>query len=84
VENGDAPVIRGAVAGTPAPGETLMSGSEVVLGPGDAIVFDYGYQELWHAGYTVGKAPVVMLFADFYDPTKPITVYAEDVGTPAP
>ena len=34
-------------------------------------------------GRTVGNAPVVMLFTDLYDPSKPITVYAEDVATPA-
>jgi uncharacterized cupin superfamily protein len=83
VEGGEALVIRPATSGTPTPPETLASGEEALLGAGDAIVFDYGYQQLWHAGRTVGNAPVVMLFADLYDPTKPITVYAEDLATPA-
>jgi uncharacterized cupin superfamily protein len=82
VENGEAPIVRAQAAGTPAPAETLASGSEAILGPGDAIVFDYGAQEMWHAGRTVGNAPVVMFFADLYDPSKPITVYAEDLATP--
>lgn len=83
VEGGEAVVVRPAVAGTPTPPETLAPGAEAVLGVGDAIVFDYGFQRLWHAGRTVGNAPVVMLFADLYDPSKPITVYADDVATPA-
>jgi hypothetical protein len=82
VENGEAPIMRTSVAGTPAPAETLATGSEAVLGPGDAIVFDYGAQEVWHTGRTVGNAPVVMFFANLYDPSKPITVYAEDLATP--
>jgi hypothetical protein len=82
VENGDAAVFRAAAAGTPTPSETVASGSEAILGAGDAIVFDYGDQVLWHAGRTVGTAPVVMFFANLYDPSKPITVYAEDVATP--
>jgi uncharacterized cupin superfamily protein len=83
VDGGEALVIRPAAAGTPTPPETLASGAEALLGVGDAIVFDYGYQQVWHAGRTVGNAPVVMLFADLYDPSKPITVYAEDPATPA-
>ncbi len=82
VEGGEALVVRPTASGTPTPPETLASGEEALLGVGDAIVFDYGYQELWHAGRTVGTAPVVMLFADLYDSSKPITVYAEDLGTP--
>jgi hypothetical protein len=83
VEGGEALVVRPATSGTPTPPETLASGAEAILGVGDAIVFDYGYQQVWHAGRTVGNAPVVMLFADLYDPSKPITVYAEDLATPA-
>jgi hypothetical protein len=82
IEHGEAPLVRAPVAGTPAPPETLASGAEAILGPGDAIVFDYGAQQLWHAGRTVGNAPVVMVFANLYDPTKPITVYGEDRATP--
>ena len=82
VEQGEAPIVRATVAGTPAPAETLASGAEAILGPGDAIVFDYGAQEMWHAGRTVGNAPVVMFFADLYDPSKPATVFAEDLATP--
>jgi hypothetical protein len=82
VEDGESPVFRKAAAATPTPSETVASGSEAILGAGDAIVFDYGDQELWHAGRTVGSAPAVMFFANLYDPSKPITVYAEDLGTP--
>jgi uncharacterized cupin superfamily protein len=82
VDGGEARVVRPAASGTPTPPETLASGAEALLGVGDAIVFDYGYQQVWHAGRTVGNAPVVMLFADLYDPSKPITVYAEDLATP--
>ena len=84
VEGGEALVVRPAASGTPTPPETLAPGNEALLGVGDAIVFDYGYQQLWHAGRTVGNAPVVMLFADLYDPGRPITVYAEDGATPTP
>ena len=70
MEGGEALVVRPAASGTPTPPETLASGEEAILGVGDAIVFDYGYQQVWHAGRTVGNAPVVMLFADLYDPSR--------------
>jgi hypothetical protein len=84
VENGDAQVIRAAVAGTPGPTETVQSGSEVLLGPGDTILFDYGDGSLIHYGRTVGNAPVVMLVASLYDASKPITMYVDENGTPIP
>jgi hypothetical protein len=84
VEDGEAPIVRAQTAGTPSPAETLASGAEAVLGAGDAIVFDYGAQQMWHTGRTVGNAPVVMVFANLYDPSKPITVFADDLATPTP
>ena len=84
VEQGEATVFRTPVAGAAAATETVPDGGEAILGAGDAIVFAYGEQEMWHAGRTVGNAPVVMLFANLYDPRKPVTVYAEDLATPSP
>jgi hypothetical protein len=84
IEHGEAMVFRTPVDGAPAATETVPDVGEATLGAGDAIVFDYGRQKLWHAGRTVGSAPVVMLFANLYDPSKPITVYAEDLATPNP
>ena len=84
VANGEARVTRATTAGTPGPTETVPSGTETVLGPGDAIVFDYGSGTLVHWGRTVGNAPVVMMVASLYDPTKPITVFVDAQGTPIP
>jgi hypothetical protein len=84
VEQGEAAVFRTPAEGTPTSTEKLPDGGEAILGAGDAIVFDYGEQEVWHAGRSVGSAPVVMLFANLYDPSKPVTVYAEDLATPLP
>ena len=83
VEHGEATVFRTPMEGAAAESETVPDGGEATLGAGDAIVFSYGEQVLWHAGRTVGNAPVVMLFANLYDPSKPITVYADDLATPA-
>lgn len=84
VENGEATIFRAPVEGAAAVTDTVPDGGEAMLGAGDAIVFSYGEQEVWHAGRTIGAAPVVMLFANLYDPGKPITVYAEDLATPIP
>lgn len=83
-EHGEATVFRAPVEGAAPASETLPDGDEAILGAGDAVVFSYGEQEVWHAGRSVGSAPVVMLFANLYDPSKPITVYAEDLATPNP
>ena len=83
VEHGEATVFRAPVDGAVADPEPVPDGGEAVLSAGDAIVFSYGEQVLWHAGRTVGNAPAVMLFANLYDPSKPITVYAADLATPA-
>jgi hypothetical protein len=84
VENGEAEVLRAAVGGTPSPTETLRPGSEVILGPGDTILFDYNNGTLIHELRTVGNAPVVMMVASLYDPSKPITVFVDENGTPIP
>jgi hypothetical protein len=84
VKNGDAQVFRATEAGTPGPTEMLSSGSEAVLGPGDAILFDYHDGTLIHYGRTIGNAPAVMVVASLYDPSKPITVWVDENGTPIP
>lgn len=84
VEHGEATVFRAPVEGAAPASEPLPDGDEAILGAGDAVVFSYGEQEVWHAGRSVGSAPVVMLFANLYDPGKPITVYAEELATPTP
>lgn len=69
VEDGEAQVTRAAVDGTPGPSVTLAPGAEVMLRAGDAVVFDYT-NGLRHHGRVVGEAPVVMLVAYVYDPSK--------------
>ena len=83
VEDGAAEVTRAAVAGTPVPAEALEPGGEAVVGPGDAITFDYPKTGLYHAARVVSDVPVVMLLATIYDPNQPLTVYREEAGTPA-
>jgi hypothetical protein len=84
VEDGTAQVTRATVAGTPGPTETLEAGGEAVLELGDAITFDYPKTGMYHGARVVGDAPVVMLLATLYDPSKPLTVFADEAGTPAP
>jgi hypothetical protein len=83
IENGTAEVKRAMIDGTPGPTEVLQPGGEVVLEAGDAITFDYAKTDMLHAARVVGDAPVVMLLATIYDPSKPLTVFPEGSATPA-
>jgi hypothetical protein len=83
IDSGTAEVTRATVEGTPGPVETLEPGGEAVLEAGDSITFAYPKIDQMHAARVVGDAPVVMLIATIYDPSKPFTVFPEGSATPA-
>jgi quercetin dioxygenase-like cupin family protein len=79
VDDGTAQVYRATVAGTPGPTETLEPGGEVVLTPGDVIIFDYPKTGMRHAARVVGDEPVIILDPVLYDPNQELTVFPPGV-----
>ena len=80
VTQGQAQVTRAAVpGGTPAVAEPLAPGTEVLLGPGDAVYHD---ADTGHTGRNAGDGPLVLTIATLFDPSQPAFIFTD--GTPTP
>ncbi len=80
VTQGQAQVTRAATAGgTPATVEPLAPGTEVLLGPGDAVYHD---ADTGHTGRNAGDGPLVLTLATLFDPDQPAFIFTD--GTPTP
>lgn len=65
---GEVPITRAPNDGTPGPAETLVSGQETVLNPGDSWVEAEG---VVHYGVNIGDEPAVLRVATLYPAGEP-------------
>ena len=80
VTQGQAQVTRAAApGGTPVAAEQLAPGTEVLLGPGDAVYHD---ADTGHTGRNAGDGPLVLVIATLFDPNQPAFIFTD--GTPTP
>jgi quercetin dioxygenase-like cupin family protein len=76
IDEGEMPIMRSGDAGTPAVEETITTGQEVELKPGDGFV-EMG---MIHSARAIGEEPVVVILTGLIEAGQPLTQCLE--GTP--
>ncbi len=82
LQHGTATVTRAQGAGTPAAGEPLAVGSDVVLQPRDCVAFDHFAEYTAHTGWNASEEPTVLWEARLLKVDEPFTTFVDSKGTP--